>query len=344
MRVFGHYKRNIFILLISLVIFVSCEKDNGFDIISKDPNVIIVSTQHLAFPDLIYYDNYWYVTFRMSDAHLEGSYSKIIVMKSPDFINWEKINEYEYSGFDLRDPRFSYNDVSNSLYLHFMAVNRDKTNLQRINKYIKFNCEEGFFVDDITINAIRMPEQYTNDWLWRPVWEKGAMFAGGYSSGNLRFYKYDNLYSTPRIFSRLYGLSASESTLRFYNRNLYTITRTNKNVLFGIIHEVDSTLFLDSESEIEYKWISLPFEQFGGPNMIVIDDIMIFGGRVNDKTQIYKYSFQNNNIELLVDLLSYGIDNAYPGFFLLNNKIYGVYYSQTENHDGFMIRSFILQL
>lgn len=46
---------------------------------------IISSKEHLAFPNLIYYKDSWYLTYRRSDRHVHGSYSNIEVMAGPIF-------------------------------------------------------------------------------------------------------------------------------------------------------------------------------------------------------------------------------------------------------------------
>lgn len=92
---------------------------------------------------------------------------------------------------------------------------------------------------------------------------------------------------------------------------------------------------------------TLPIGQLAGPNMILHNNIAYIGGRTKidevDRTSIYKYSLISKEIDLINALESYG-DNSYPGMVLINNVIYGIYYTQNKNFNGYEIKSFKFEL
>ena len=87
-----------------------------------EPEVMVTSHYHLGFPDLAFYKNHWYVSYRESDDHGGPltTFSKIHILRSTDFKKWDEINVYEYPGYDLREGVFSYNDKTDNLYLHII--------------------------------------------------------------------------------------------------------------------------------------------------------------------------------------------------------------------------------
>jgi hypothetical protein len=342
-----------FIFFSFLVIFLSSCIFDDSPIVSWNEeehrqNIILESANHLAFPDLIKYKDSWYVVYRESDAHVNGSFSKINVLKSNDFVNWFECNTYEKKGWDLRDPKFSLNDKNDHLYLHIHAANEAGTNdlkyaTIRENYYIKFDRRYNRFEEFETKKLINH-KGYFNYWLWRPYWFENNLYVSGYLGMNNIFYKYNSIDSNPVIINRIEGYNFGETTFRVYNNRLYFLSRRINDTVFGSL-----TIDMDSINKItEPTIVSKEVEifqigQLGGPNMVICDSIVYIGGRSRikdiDRTAIYKYSLINKKIELLYTLESYG-DNSYPGMYLIDNIIYGVYYTQNKNFNGFEIRSF----
>ena len=336
----------IFMLFFLQLIFLGCYKDDNLPLSSEtQTNIVISSINHLAFPDLLFYNNIWYLTFRESDAHVKGSFSKIKVLKSFDFKNWTEINSYELTGFDLRDPKLSYNELTDNIYLHIPATNTSGVyGVIRKNFIVEFNKHNLQFLSDSLRHTIKLPDKYPNDWLWRPVWHEGILFAAGYKQGNLRFYKYENYNKPPLIFSYLEGNGSSEATLNFNNDKIYTLVRRGVDAYFGTGLLIDVMKFDSLSSILNFEWTSLPFPELGGPNVVIYNDKAFIGGRTPEyKTAIINYSISKNEIENIEELYSFG-DNSYPGMVIYNDVLYGVYYTQSENLQTFQIRSFLYPL
>lgn len=344
-------------LLFLLAFFISsCIYEDAPEVLwneaKYDPHVIIKSNNHLAFPDLINYNDTWYVTYRESDAHIHGSFSKIIVLKSKDFINWEQCNVYEKVGWDLRDPKFSYNEITDSLFLHIHSTNEIGTERMgygtiRKNQYFVFNKNYNRF--EVNEGELKSTDEYKNYWLWRPYWYNNNLYVSAYRSGNNLFYKYDNINKEPIIIGKMNGEAINETTFRVYNNKLYFIARrNNEDALFGSLNEnLDSLKNIKTSTFIPFEYNILKIGQLGGPNMVIHDSIAYIGGRSElssiDRTIIYKYSILSKEIDILVVLESYG-DNSYPGMVLIDNTIYGIYYTQNNNYNGYEIKGFKIPL
>ncbi|MDN5291009.1 MAG: hypothetical protein PWQ06_1248 [Anaerophaga sp.] len=342
-----------FLLFFSSSCITGKTEEIEWNITEYDGNIVIESSQHLAFPDLTYYGGNWYVTYRESDAHVLGTYSKIKVLQSANFKNWTECNSFEIPGYDLRDPKFSYNEVTDSLYLHFHVVNEKGTlsanyGSFRKNYYVPFD-KNSFKFNDQRFYELKQPQNLSNFWLWRPYWYQQNLYVGGYNNSRLVYLKYSCITTEPVIFSELKGQSIGETTLKIFNNRLYSISRRKNDTLFGeLTIPIDSLGKVIIPSKIPIDTISIPIGQLSGPNMVILDSIVYLGGRSKDDTNtdrtiIYQYSLRDKNLKKIETLISYG-DNSYPGFFLLGNTIYGIYYTQNRSYNKYQIRSFSLNV
>ena len=310
-----------------------------------EPNVITSSSNHLGFPDLIYHKGTWFVTYRESDGHV-GTFSKIKVLKSNDFKKWEECNTFELSGWDLRDPKFSYDDLKDSLYLHVYATDKKVPS----NYYFRFdNLLKSFDMDREQLLKINLPENVTSYWLWDHIWYKGDLYVAGYRTDNVRFYKFYSLNDTPQLFAFIRGNGVTEAKLQFYNGSLYALIRRWNDALLGEVilpvNNLDISATINDESSFYWTEKFSQLKALGGPNMVIADSVFYIGGRVldennNPRTSLYQYSLKDRDLKHLETFISYG-DNSYPGMVLRENTIYGCYYTLAPDYQGYQIRSFI---
>lgn len=97
----------------------------------------------------------------------------------------------------LRDPKFSYNEMTNSLYLHFHVVNEKGTlstnyGATRKNYYAPFD-KNKFKFNEERFYELKQPQNLSNFWLWRPYWYNNNLYVGGNNSGKLIFLRYSNI-------------------------------------------------------------------------------------------------------------------------------------------------------
>lgn len=326
---------------LSVFFFWSCSKEDLELIKSGGKDIVATSYHHLAFPDLVRVDNTWFLTYRESDAHVNSSFSIIKVLKSHDFINWTEINSFELHGYDLRDPKFSYNDLDGMFYLHIHAVSSvGNYTKERRNLITSFDNVNMIFHQDLN-SKLELSERFSNDWLWRPEWEDGAMYVGGYSDGVFRLYKYDNINELPHLLYTLSDDFCTESTIRFQDDKIVAIVRGTKKTFLGTALKASINSLKGCRESLPINWQYLAIADLGGPNMVILDDVAYIGGRVKDgKTGLIVYSLRDNKIESTKIFNSYG-DNSYPGLVLHNDCVYGVYYTQSKSLNKYIIRTFI---
>jgi hypothetical protein len=326
-------KPNILLMYLLQLLFISCADEIETTITNSNEDVVITSSQHLGFPDLTWYHDYWYITFRISDAHVGGTYSKIMVLKSPNFKTWEENSIYESPEFDLRDPKFSYNEKTDSLYLHFHGASIKDTYGQ-IRKNIYLNYSDKIYEKYNSIERFKelaLPQEYKFDWLWRPIWHEGKLFAGGYRHDQFRLYQYNNINELPIILKSI-NVGLGETTIRIKDNEIYLLSR-NKSA--GILSH--STL-----NSLNFQSVSLFTQELGGPNFIIRNDTLFLGGRLNKTTSIFSYPINSeiHDLNLLYEFPSKYPDCGYPGLFLKGKTIYGVYYTVSILDEGFQIKNF----
>jgi hypothetical protein len=323
--------KKIFFFLI-IVIFFSCGESQIIDIQAAVVNDIVISENHLGFPDLIRYNDMWYVIYRESDGHV-GTYGIVKVLKSKDFNKWEEIFTCELEGWDLRDPKFSWDKSRNKLYLHFHAAFLQDNRASRKDLYIEYNHTNGFSINDI--KEICVPHRYKNIWLWRPEWNNGIFYCIGYNPAvidGIALFIYPEITASPDIIPLLEYIDASEATIRFNNDDVYCLVRRNNDNTFlgkATIDKID-----------DFSWSEIPLFAFGGPNMLLTDGAIFIGGRQNGLF-IGKMNPKNYSITEM-EKLPAGGDSSYPGMVLFCNELYIVYYAQKDG--GFVISSGIMQI
>lgn len=101
----------VILIILNCTLLCSCLYDIPEDIEwntdNYEPGVVISSSNHLGFPDLVFYNNVWYASYRESDDHGSTSTrSSIRILKSTDFKKWQEINIYEMADYDVREGFF----------------------------------------------------------------------------------------------------------------------------------------------------------------------------------------------------------------------------------------------
>lgn len=339
-RMLLKFSRDIIVPFLIIFSFLSCEKeeeDQPFlhpkvELDEASKNYIVRSYSHLAFPDLIKYQGKWYLTYREGDGHVYKTYSKIIVMSSYDFVNWERIQEFEIENWDLRDSKFSYNSSTNKLYLHYYGRNTLSATLDNKQFYREFDNIENNFTEEKEF--LRDLGKWKIDWHWRPHWYKGIIYSHGYYYTGIRTYKSSNLESYPKMVSEYNVTGWSEATSSFKNDSVFTVIRTLDNTKFG---------YADINN-FKYTFTDIPIKRFGGPSILSFkNDKFILAGRNGSNFNVYIYDFKTNKLELILSKATMNEDNAYNGLVLEGNLLYVVFYHQIRSGE-FVIDKVVLNL
>lgn len=342
-RMLLKFSRHIIIPVFIFISFISCKKENdevfvhpNVEVEESSKNFIVRSSNHLAFPDLIKYQDKWYLTYREGDGHIYKNYSKIIVMSSDDFVNWNRIQEFEIENWDLRDPKFSYNELKNELYLHVYGREIGADPINSRSYFSKYNIDNGKFLD---LEIIKMPLNIPNklwlsDWLWKPIWYKSKFYVNGYLFNGIRTYSSNDLESSLSLIFKTWNQGWSESASIIFNDTIITIVRTNTLVQLG----------KSSVDNFKYSWKELNISDLGGPSIVKFRDTeFIVAGRQKGRFEIFIYNTENESMTSLFKSNMDSPDIGYNGLYLDEDKLYIVYYEELPNR-SYVINKLILNL
>ena len=336
-------KFNVILIFFITILIGSCNKDSIYvhpQIKLENSGVvnynITASSNHLAFPDLIRYNDKWFLTYREGDGHLYKDFSKIIVLISEDFVKWNKLQELEISKLDLRDPKFSFNSSINKLYIHFHGIPQGTELKNSRSYYCEFSDNDMEF--DI-IKMLRLPDNLPNklwecDWLWKPLWYKSKFYVNGYLYNGIRTYSTNDLSKGVSLIGKSWNIGWSEAASIIKEDTLITVVRTNGLAKWG----------KTSLKNIDYEWGNIPINDIGGPNLIHFNNNSYFiAGRQEGRFEIFNYDADNNNIISIFRSNSISPDIGYNGMFLHNNKLYAVYYEELPDK-SYVIKRVVLNL
>lgn len=310
--------------------------------------------QHCAFPSIEYFQGKYYVSFREGEGHVfdkDGKAAgKVRVLCSKDGRKWESVALLAKEGFDLRDPKLSVTPDGRLMLVIGGSVYEGKVLAQRIPQ-VAFSSDGRHFSDP-------EPAEFSEgipfgmEWLWRLTWHDGTGYAVIYGEKFALVKTVDG-----RHFETVTELAAdgfpNETTLRFTSdgRMAMMIRResNDKRGWWGV-------------SEAPYTdWNFVPMDlQLGGPEFLITtgpgcpgngfagssvsgskgsgvgstgSELVIAGTRSyfigkKPKTILLKGGLDGVFEEVCV--LPSGGDCSYPGFRIVGDELWVVYYSSHE--------------
>jgi hypothetical protein len=269
-----------------------------------------------AFTDIVYYNNAWYVTFRVGRKHLGGINGEIKIMKSTDAVIWKVENIIENDNLDLRDPKFILDTPNNKLYINFFGAFATPTSTEyKVYNFLAPYSSTGnqnYFTQIKDDNANN--EKFA---FWRYTYHKGKTYCaafripllGGYTNDNICLFNNYNDYENYSALGKLdLGKSPNEATIRFdQNDKMYLLIRREAaNVILGTSEPSDYS---------KVKWIDDPLGiRLSSPNFLFYHDKLLICGRDQDKLtfKFFSYNLTTNKIEKQFTLPS-GIETGYGG-------------------------------
>lgn len=135
--------------------------------------------QHCAFPSIEYFQGKYYVSFREGEGHVfdkEGKAAgKVRVLCSKDGRKWESVALLAKEGFDLRDPKLSVTPDGRLMLVIGGSVYEGKVLAQRIPQ-VAFSSDGRHFSDPEPAEFSEgIP--FGMEWLWRLTWHDGTGYA-----------------------------------------------------------------------------------------------------------------------------------------------------------------------
>ncbi|SEW03333.1 hypothetical protein [Chitinophaga arvensicola] len=320
---------------------VSCSKDSVVKpaLIATDTAACDVDTiqliydkqKHCAFTDLIKFENNYYLTFRVSDAHVYGKDGHVIVLKSPNGKDWTQEVDFSEPGLDLRDPKFNITN-NNHLVFYTQGVQYNTDKSLKTQRGLIVEATKPLF-ESSQPTFMNFPENQVF-WPWRFTKYNNAFYAIAYNQNPhvFKLIKSKDLKTVEDVHDlSTISMAASESTIRFYKGKCYVLIRRNGPTLLGVA---------DANNLSDFKWTELPMFGLGGPNFIFYDDntLLICGRDYTSpgdysygsmRTSLFVYRIKENKTTRVLTLPTWG-DTSYPGLYLNKNNLWISYYS-TDN-------------
>jgi len=284
-----------------------------------------------AFPSIERFDGKWYVSFREGESHIFDkngiAAGKSRVICSKDGKKWQSVALLSKEGYDFRDPKLSVTPDGRLMMIMGGSIYKNKELIAR-RPHVSFSSDGKNFSEPEEVTIDGVPSQ-GEDWIWRVTWHEGMGYAVTYGSP-------DNpklvLLTTKNgvDYTTLTNLEVdgfpNETTLRFLpDGRMAALVRRDgpgQKCYWGT----------SPAPYNDWSFRDLKF-RIGGPDMIVMDDgSIIVGGRDNacDKpsTALWKVDTEERFQEAFI--LPSGGDTSYPGFALVDDELWVVYYSSHE--------------
>lgn len=302
-----------------------------------EPVIISQDSEHSAFTDLIYYNNYFFCSFRESDSHAGDKDGIIHIKKSKTGKKWISCAKIQAEGLDFRDPRLSLTPSGRLMLLMGGSVYKDKELLELL-PHVSFSDDGSHWEKPQALKSLK------SKWLWDVDWDGKNAYGFAYakdlksftlyklSEKPLRVYKVQDFH-----FQKEWGENPTEAKVRFSSDgDLHAVIRLQKNK--GLIG-------CASRPYKDWTWKSVQ-SHLGGPNFIIDEnEEMWVCSRtlfLEDKKKDSSWEdLAYNTIFALTDLGLLRVmtlpsgngsagDSGYPGLVLRNGNLYISYYSSHE--------------
>jgi sucrose-6-phosphate hydrolase SacC (GH32 family) len=293
-------------------------------------SLIVNDGGHNGFPDLIYWQNNFYLAFRAAKSHIDQN-SSIKILRSSDAEKWQLVAEMRLDNEDIRDPKFA--SIHGELFLYALK-NKD---LAAMPYTTVFSTSK----DGVTWTQWR--DVSPPNWVfWRPktddekIWyvaaddrkeKQSALFS---STDGMTWEKVSTIYS---------GEFTAETELAFLaNKDILATLRVE-----GV--EGDPRTLI-AHSVFPYQtWdiVSSHVTRLDGAASFTYHNRVFSVGRFEPKPLFKMGSFlnqkrtsifhiQTDRISWLSDLPSAG-DTGYASVVVQNDKAFIVYYTSDPNND-----------
>lgn len=289
-------------------------------------NKIWDRASHNAFTDLIYFENYWYCTFREASSHMSYD-GNIRIIRSKDSLLWEDVCSLEIRNLDLRDPKFSITPT-NELMLNAGARVEDRSVVKNYSKSITWFSKDG-----INFGEANFCSENSDIWRWSITWHKGNAYSFAYQGLNNHL---ATLYTSkdgkvwtalkknvyPKSDTKEWG---NESSIVFIEDIAYTLLRRDGG-------DSSAVLGVSKPPYKTWNWKNLG-QYVGGPKMINIDGKLFVSGRLSNEKEYYTalawLDLDNMSLQEILRLPSKA-DSSYPGLVYKDKVVYISYYSSHE--------------
>lgn len=293
---------------------------------------------HNAFPDLVQFKDYFYITFREGANHVGNENNgKVRIVRSKNRKDWESVALFDMDAEDVREARLSVRPDGTLMAIVAAGIFKDGRYLT-LAPYVSVSDKSGTHFSEPEKTTFSKEITPALDWIWRITWHKGVgygiMYTADYKtvdgkrvrtmSARLIKTKNGKYYENVPGFD-LDG-SPNESTIRFdKNDKMYVLVRRETGDQMGV-------LAVSGFPYNEWKYNKLTV-RLGGPNFQFLgSDRLIIGSRLHEgkeaSTALHVTDLEGKILKTM-KLPSNG-DSSYPGLIVERNQLYVAYYSSHE--------------
>lgn len=290
--------------------------------------------------DLLFLNNYFYLIYQHSATHFFDGDSRLVLLRSKDCRNWEKISEIKYEGIEFRDPKLAF--INNTIFLY--ALINSEYDPEPSQTYYS-TSKDGY-------NWSRFKEIEPDGYLfWKPktpdslTWFNTAYW---HEHGKSVLIKSTDGINWDIVSTIYKGETNDETALEILSDGKMIVTaRLEADPAWHSGSRDASTLIAYSYPPYTY-WVRTKsyLTRLDGPALIKINNNIIAaarfdpGGRDNwyglssifGKKRTAIYSVEDSKLTLLSELPSCG-DTSYPGIVEKDGYLYISYYTNDEKKD-----------
>lgn len=286
---------------------------------------------HCAFPDIVRWNDAWYVTCREGTGHVpgdNGSNGVIRVIRSEDGLQWTSFARITETGIDLRDPKLSIAPDGRLMLLMGGSLYEGRTRLSCRTRVAFLDRKTQVFSMPI---PVRIDEtiRTQDDWLWRVTWHDGSGYGVVYQpdgEGGSRTHLVRTTNGVDYEHVTTFALEGrpNESTVRFApDGEAFVVVRNEKGP--GHLGRAPAPYTHWAFQSVGWR--------LGGPNLIrTPQGTWILGTRDSRKRPAHTAigTLSEEAVFTPRFVLPSGGDTSYPGFAIADEELFTIYYSSHE--------------
>jgi hypothetical protein len=203
---------------------------------------------HNAFPDLVQFKDFFYITFREGANHVGNENSgKVRIVRSKNRQDWESVALFDMDAEDVQEARLSIRPDGTLMAIVAAGIFKDGRYLT-LAPYVSVSDKSGTHFSKPEKTTFGKDINPTLDWIWRITWNKGTgygiMYTADYKmvEGKRVRTMFAQLLSTKdgKHYDKVPGIeidgSPNESTIRFDQKGkMYIMVRRETGDQMGIL-------------------------------------------------------------------------------------------------------------
>ncbi len=313
---------SLLLLLSIFIAFARNENDENPRIVSS--RVIYKGRPYAAFTSLVFYNGYFYCSFRDASLHYDPSGNDVGVVKiikSKTGKKWKEFLTLKMDGIDLRDPKLSV-APNGKIMLLFNAVKYVNGSSVYRQSHVSFISADKSYSEPTPISFT--PELNWN-WLWDARWIKNTAYGFIYSPYFAFVSSEDGM--DYNVISKLdIENSPTEADVIEYEDKFISVVRRKTNALIGISeNKGEDWMWFDAGTKI------------GCPKLFIYKNQIYAVGRAYNKKStclaLFRVDLSDKKVVEIFRKDSQK-DNSYPGVVVKDNRLFISHYSGDEKNSS----------